>query len=218
MNCLDYRRSLLAEGRESDEAKLHRLQCAACTQSLAEHEAFEGELRCALEVPVPQGLEERLASGTAASRRRFLAAAGLATLATGIGAYAWFGRDDPLALACIQFVMKEEAKSIMMGAMPRADAERVLAGSLPLERLESIGQVKHIGPCPFNGDTAYHVVLVVPQGKVTLLVMPETRLAVGRQALHEGLYANVVGLRRGSVGIVGTDRDVVESVAGALRT
>ncbi len=59
--------------------------------------------------------------------------------------------------------------------------------------------------------------LVVPQGKVTLLVMPETRLAVGRRALHEGLYASVVGLSRGSVGIVGADRDVVESVAGALR-
>ena len=217
MNCLDYRRALLAEGRESDEMKLHRLQCAACSQSFAEHESFEGELRRGLEVAVPSGLEQRLASGYAARRRRFLAAAGVATLAAGLGTYAWLEREDPLALACIQFVMKDEAKSIMMGAMPRAEAERALAGSLPLARLESIGQVKHVGSCPFNGGTAYHIVLMVPQGKLTLLVMPGTRLGVGRRALHEGLYASVVALTQGSVGIVGSEREVVDSVAGALR-
>ena len=217
MNCLDYRRSLLADGRESDEMKLHRLQCAACALSLAEHEAFESELRRGLEVPVPRGLEDRLATGYAARRRRFLAAAGVSALAAGVGAYAWLGREDPLALACIQFVMKEEAKSIMMGAMPRAEAERALAEALPLARLEQIGQLRHIGPCPFNGGTAYHVVLAVPQGKVTLLIMPETRLTAGRHAAHEGLHARVVGLKKGSVGIVGTDADVVASVAGALQ-
>ncbi len=217
MNCLDYRRMLLAEGRESDEMKLHRLQCAACAQSFAEHEALEGELRRGLEVPVPAGLEERLASGHAARRRRFLAVAGFTALAGGVGAYAWLERDDPLALACIQFVMKDEAKSIMMGAMPRPAAAQVLEGSLPLSRLESIGQIKHIAPCPFNGGTAYHVVLAVPQGKVTLLVMPDTKLRVGRRAVHEGLYANVVALKKGSVGIVGSEADVVSSVAGALR-
>ena len=218
MNCLDYRRSLLAQGREGDEMKLHRLQCAACAQSLAEHEVFESELRRGLEVPVPRGLEERLASGYAARRRRFLAAAGVSALAAGVGAYAWLSREDPLALACIQFVMKEEAKSIMMGAMPRAEAERVLADALPLARLEEIGQVRHIGPCPFNGGTAYHVVLAVPQGKVTLLIMPETRLGVGRRAEHEGLYASVVGVKKGSVGVIGTDAGVVASVAGALQS
>lgn len=217
MTCLDYRRWLVAEGRESDEMKLHRLQCAACAQSFAEHESFDNELRRGLEIPVPHGLEERLASGHAARRRRFLAAAGVAGVAVGVGTYSWFNRDDPLALACIQFVMKDEAKSIMMGAMPRAEAERVLAGMLPLARLEQIGQVRHIGPCPFNGGTAYHAVLAVPQGKVTLLIMPDTTLHVGRRAVHEGLYADVIALKKGSVGIVGTDADVVASVSGALR-
>jgi hypothetical protein len=134
-----------------------------------------------------------------------------------LGAYAWLSRDDPLALACIQFVIKDEAKSIMMGAMPREQAARVLADSLPPERLERIGQIRHIAPCPFNGSTAYHVVLAVPQGTVTLLIMPDARLATRRRAIHEGLYAAVIGLHRGSVGIIGADRDVVDSVAGALR-
>ena len=218
MNCLDYRRTLLAESRESDDMKLHRLQCAVCAQSLAEHEDFESELRRGLEVPVPAALEHRLAHGHAARRRRFLAVAGVSALAAGLGAYAWLGRENPLAMACIQFVMMEEAKAIMMGAMPRAEAERALADTLPLARLESIGQIRHVGPCPFNGATAYHVVLAVPQGKVTLLIMPGTSLKSRRQAAHEGMYASVVALRNGSVGIIGYDAEVVASVAGALHS
>jgi hypothetical protein len=217
MNCLDYRRKLLAEGVENDSMKQHRLGCASCAEALAEHAQFEAELRRGFEVPVPPRLERSLASRHQTQRRRFLAAAGIAAIAAGVGIYAWLAREDPLALACIQFVMKEEAKSIMMGAMPREEAARILADTLPLTRLEPIGQIRHIGPCPFNGSTAYHVVLAIPQGKVTLLIMPDTRLAARGRAVHEGLYATVVGLRKGSVGIIGSHPEVVESVAGALR-
>ena len=122
-----------------------------------------------------------------------------------------------MAVACIQFVMKEETKSIMMGAMPRAQAAAALADSLPLERLDRIGKVMHVGPCPFQGATAYHVVLMVPQDKVTLLVMPEARQPVRGHATLDGMHASVLPLRKGSVGIVGGSAAVVESVAGALR-
>jgi hypothetical protein len=216
MNCLDYRRTLLAGDGESSEMKDHRLQCVACAESFSDHLAFESALRQGLEVAVPQGFEGRLLQARTVKRRRFLAAASVSVLAAGAGVYAWLGRDDPLAMACINFVMKEEAKSIMMGAMPRAEAARMLADSLPLERLEGIGQIRHIGPCPFNGATAYHVVLVVPQGKITLLIMPDSALKSGQRAVHDGLYASVAPLRRGSVGIVGSDAAVVGSVAGAL--
>lgn len=217
MNCLDYRRTLLAGEGESGDMQAHRLQCVACSEFNGDHVAFESELRQGLEVAVPQGFEGRLLQARAAKRRLFLAAASVSVLAAGLGAYAWIRRDDPLAMACINFVMMEEAKSIMMGAMPRAEAARVLSDSLPLERLEGIGQIRHISPCPFNGATAYHVVLAVPQGKITLLIMPDSALKSGQRAVHDGLYASVAPLRRGSVGIVGTDAGVVSSVAGALR-
>jgi hypothetical protein len=216
MNCLDYRRVLAAGEAETAEMKAHRLQCAGCAAQWREHAEFERELSAGLAVEIPPGFVERLENAIVFSRRRFLAAAGVAAGAAGIGAYAWLRRDGPLALACIQFVMMEEAKAIMMGAMPRAEAEAALAATLPLASIERVGKVKHIGPCPFNGATAYHVVLAVPQGKVTLLVMPETS-AVGEQAGHEGMYASVVALRKGSVGVIGSDRAVVNSVAGALR-
>lgn len=217
MNCLDYRRALAAGEAETAELKAHRLQCSACAAQWREQAEFEHDLRAGLAVEIPPGFEERLKSAIIFSRRRFLAAAGVAAGAAGIGAYAWLWRDAPVALACIDFVMKEEANSIMMGAMPRADAEAELAATLPLQRIERIGQVKHIGPCPFNGATAYHIVLSVPQGKVTLLVMPNARVG-GEHANRDGMYASVVALRKGSVGVIGTDQAVVDSVAGALRS
>lgn len=227
MNCLEYRRALLAGEGETDAMRGHRVQCASCAESMREHREMEADLRRALEVPVPAGFEDQLlqavqrleaAPGPAMpSRRRFLAAASVAAAATGIGYLLWRDREDPMALACIQFVMRDEAKSLMMGAMPRAEAARVLADTLPLERIERIGRIRHIAPCPLGEGTAYHVVLMVPQDKVTLLVMPDTALASRGRAIREGLYATVLPMRRGSVGIVGTDSAVVESVAGAIR-
>lgn len=217
MNCLDYRRALLAGEGESADMRVHRLQCVACGELFRDQVAFEGALRDALEVPVPAGFEGRLEYPLVQRRRKFLAAAAAGALAIGAGAYAWLGRGDPLALAGIDFIMKEEAKAIMMGAMPRAQAESELAGTLPLGRIERIGQIRHVGPCPFNGANAYLVVLAVPQGKVSLLVMPETTLRAGQRAAREGLYARVVSLRKGSVGVIGSDAAVVDSVAGALQ-
>lgn len=221
MNCLDYRRLLLSGEGESEAMRLHRLACASCTESHREHAAFEAELRLALEVPVPEGLESRLGRRGGApadsSRRRWLAAASVTALAAGAGFYAWLGRDDPMALACIDFVMKDEAKSIMMGAMPRAEAARMLADTLPLERIERIGRIQHIAPCPLGGATAYHVILMVPQDKVTLLVMPDTPMPSRGRATQHGMHASVVPSGKGSVGVVGSTAAVVDSVVGAIR-
>lgn len=220
MNCLDYRRILLSGEGETEAMRTHRLVCAACAETHREHLAFEAELRAAMEVPVPDGLEARLARHGAApaspARRRWLAAASVAVLAAGAGVYAWRGRDDPMAMACIDFVMKDEAKSIMMGAMPRDEAARMLADTLPLERIERIGRIQHIAPCPLGEGTAYHVVLMVPQDKVTLLVMPETPMPRRGRAVQHGMHASVVPVGRGSVGVVGSTAAVVDSVVGAI--
>ncbi|MGE0290486.1 MAG: DUF3379 family protein [Bradyrhizobium sp.] len=225
MSCLQYRRALLAGTGETQAMRVHRLQCASCTQSMREHREMEVDLRRAFEVPIPAGFEDQLLQAVRrleglpvpvmSSRRRFLAAASVAAAVAGAGLLLWRDREDPVALACIQFVMRDEAKSLMLGAMPRAEAARVLADTLPLERIERIGRIQHIAPCPFNGGTAHHIILAVPQGKVTLLVMPVP--AAGGVSAREGLHARVVALRVGSVGIVAGDADVVNSVAGALR-
>lgn len=227
IHCLAYRRALLTTGAESAPMQAHRLTCAHCASLFSEHCTIEADVRRALEVPVPDGLEARLvehvfsappARAANPARRRWIvgaAAAGLAIVA--IGTYVRSGRNDPLALACIDWVMKEEAKSIMMGAMPRAEAEAVLAGVLPLARIEQLGMVRHIAPCPFNGGTAYHVVLSLGANKATLLVIPDGNLAQRVRAEREGFFASVVPLKTGSVAIVATDRPIVAAIVAEVQ-
>jgi Protein of unknown function (DUF3379) len=217
MNCLDYRRQLLAGTGETDAMRVHRLQCAGCSAEWQEQGAFDDGLREALEVAVPAGFAERMAQAQVRRRRRFLAAAATVVAAAGAGGYAWLSRPDPVALACIDFVMKDESKAIMMGTMPREAAAAALAGTLPMSHLERMGHVMHVGPCPFNGDTAYLVILAVPQGKVSLLVMPSAKRRDEGHAAKEGMSAAVMPMHGGSVGIVGADTALVASVAGALR-
>ncbi|MFN0303451.1 MAG: DUF3379 family protein [Burkholderiales bacterium] len=227
MNCLDYRRALLAEGDETQSMQAHRLHCTQCKAFFADHRAMERDLRRALEVPVPAGLESRLVDrvfGVSVEelpnphrRRWMIGAAATAISAIAGGAYFLAEPDDPLALACIQWVIKEEAKSIMMGAMPREESIRVLHSVVPLERIEQIGQVRHIAPCPFNDGTAYHVVLSRGADKVTLLVMPDSASGSGARALHEGMFARVIPIGSGRVGVIGTTKASVASVAAQLR-
>ncbi len=225
MNCLDYRRTLLAGEPEDDSMRVHREGCVRCGALLREHCDFESGLRAAFEVPVPAGLEHRLVAAVrnadapvpASSRRRFLAAAAVVVGSSGLAAYYWLRRDDPLALACVRFVMNEEANAIAAGPMPRAEAARALAGTLPLERIERLGDIRRVGPCPFNGATAYHVLLTVGGVKVTLLVMPGARVAARGEARDAGLHAAVLPLRGGAVGIVTPSAATLAGVADALR-
>lgn len=228
MNCLDYRRELLARAMESPTMREHRLQCVQCTAFSTEHLGFESRLQDALQVPVPPAFENRVIDRVFSepmpartlghpSRRRWMLGAAAAA-AAGLIAMPMLltGREDPLALACIQWVIKEEAKSIMMGAMPREEALRVLATTLPLERIERLGQVRHIAPCPFNDTTAYHVVLSRGDDKITMLVMPEGVAAKRSRALHEGIFATVIAAGTGSVGVIGPSSAVVTSVVSQL--
>jgi len=217
VNCLDYRRLLLTGAPETEAMRLHRMQCAGCAAEHREHGALESALREALEVAVPEGFAGRMARAQVLRRRRFLAAAAAVLAGAGAGGYAWLTRPDPVAMACIDFVMKDESKAIMMGGMPRAAAAAALEPTLPLSHLEKVGQVMHVGPCPFNGATAYLVILDVPQGKVSLLVMPSAKRERDGHADKEGMSAAVMPMHGGSVGIVGDDRALVASVMGALK-
>ena len=221
MNCIDYRRILLATNDETGPMQAHRIACVRCAALYDEHLATEAQLRAAFEVPVPPGLEQRLLTTTAAGgvmpRRRALILAAAALGAVAVGAEWWQReRADPLALACIQWVIKEETKSIMMGAMPREEAIRVLAPIVPLERIERLGQVRHIAPCPFEGGTAYHVVMTVREEKITLLVIPDRRLATLAHAAHEELIASVTTAGTGSIGVIGSSRAAVAGVLAQL--
>lgn len=208
MNCMDFRRAILVDPRAaSDDAQQHSRGCAACVDFRARAAALDAEIAAALDVPVPAGLEERILqaahSGRRDSRRRFLAmAASLAGVAV-VGAGALVARrDDPMALAGIDFVVEEEANAILT-AKAADPAELVRAvQTLGLDLPSQLGEVRYIGTCPFQGTIAHHVIVTTPQGKATLLLLPDKPIERRGVASARGLRSVIKPAGRGSAAII----------------
>ena len=205
MNCLDLRRAVMIDPLRLDtEALKHAERCETCREFLAGAVDLEAQLDAALKVSVPHGLKERVMRAAIAEpllSRRYAIAAGLA-LAAGAGTALLWTRNDPLALAGIDFVVFEEAQAIL-DAKPvdLADLHRA-AVEVGIKLPAQLGELRYVGTCPFGGATAHHVVLKTAYGKATLLLLPgRTRAARGVAAAH-GLEAVVAPAIGGSVAII----------------
>ena len=205
MNCLDLRRAALIDPRRLDaEALEHAKACRACGVFLAEALTLEERLDDALQVPVPHGLQERVMRHVADAprfSRRYALAAGIA-LALGAGTALLWRRNDPLALAGIDFVVFEEAQAILDAKQADpADLQRA-AVEVGIKLPGQLGELRYIGTCPFGGATAHHVVLKTAYGKATLLLLPGRTLASRAFAVAHGLEAVVAPAAGGSVAII----------------
>ena len=205
MNCLDLRRAAMLDPRRLDtEALAHAERCDVCGGFLAEALELEAQLDSALQVPVPHGLKERaMRHAVEAPRfsRRHALAAGV-VLALGAGTAMLWRRNDPLALAGIDFVVFEEAQAIL-DAKPAdlADLQRA-AVEVGIRLPGQLGELRYIGTCPFGGAKAHHVVLKTAYGKATLLLLPGRTLAARAVAVAHGLEAVVAPAAGGSVAII----------------
>ena len=205
MNCIELRRAAMLDPRRlGTEALEHAERCDMCREFLAHALELEAQIESALRTPVPHGLQERVVrnaiSAPRVSRRHALAA-GLALAAAGGVALLW-KRDDPLALAGIDFVVFKEAQSIL-DAKP-ADPQVLLraAVQIGIALPAQLGEVRYVGTCPFAGSTAHHVVLKTAFGKATLLLLLDRPLGSRLVASARGLEAAISPAPRGSVVIV----------------
>lgn len=210
MNCLEFRREVLVDPRRlSDEAHGHAGKCASCAQFRAETLKLDEILCTGFSVPLPQGFEERIARNARApdidKRRRFMAVAASLVLGTGIGAGAYVAqRDDRLARAGIDFVIDQEVEAILTSKPSDPAALQSVARSLNVQ-IPQMGEVRYIGTCPFQGTIAHHVVIMTPEGKATLLLLPEKAVGGKARASARGLRAVVAPAGAGSVAIIAGD-------------
>lgn len=220
MNCIDFRRRLLADPHRLDQAALeHRDTCPDCAAHFARVLQLESELESAARLPVPDGLADRILLKHRLSRwgtgswfalaAGLLLAAGLALLLPSVS------YQKNTALAAIDHVLREEAQEIYLGrgmepgTLPAVASE--LGLRLPLDRV----QIRYAGPCPFGGGTAYHIVLGTPFGKTTLLLMPDKPLASRIVSSSEGMSAVAAPARRGSYALIaaaGSDIGQIENL------
>jgi len=219
MSCLELRRAAMVDPQRIDAALLeHAEHCETCREFLSLTRQMETEIEAMLDVPVPQELRARVfgeaVSGPRRSRRYALAAGVALGLAAGTGLL--WKRDDPLALAGIEFVVFEEAQAILDAKPADPAALDRVVHQLHVMKPSHFGQAIYLGTCPFRGGMAHHVIVKTAHGKVTLLLMPDRGRAERGTAAARGLEAVIAPATDGSVAIIADSARSVERIESML--
>jgi hypothetical protein len=174
--CLDFRRAKLADPRRlSIEAEEHLIGCPVCQAFARRVNEGERRLARALEVPVPDGLSERILLGVRNQRQlpsyRLWALAATVVMTIGVGYTQWFGTTHDYAEEALAHVVYEPEVMHVSATLPDERLATVLQ-QFGAEMREPIGVLRVVKVCPTTDGHGWHVVFDTPQGRATLLLFP----------------------------------------------
>ena len=205
MNCLEFRRQVGAEPAASGEDfDAHRRECAACARHQDELRALDGLIARALAVDPARIRRPATGAGNVpATRRRYLAIAAsiVAGLSVGLVLLVSAPRAS-IAREVVDHVVHEPGTMNLLVPVS-ADA---LAGVLDPEgtRLRpGIGDVTFAARCVHQGHVVPHLVVRMPEGAVTVLLLRHREIDQPVPIAEQGLEGVVLPAPRGSIAIVG---------------
>jgi hypothetical protein len=222
MNCIDFRRVILVNPRQiSEDARAHAAECVACRETLERQLEADDRLFSELQVPVPDGLADRVlvSRGMRPAPKRWVwAMAATLVLAAGV---AWFARDflskDPLGREAIAHVAHEPQSFTDVHAVG-ADFLRAVLAEQGVQAVQTLGQVTYARICPMDGRTARHIVVRTLEGPVTFFLMPDDPNRRQRSVTQgSGMAALTLPAAKGSLAIVAANVSQVTAVERALR-
>lgn len=214
MNCMDFRRQVGAEpALDGGDIAAHRRSCPACARYQDELRAMDGVIARALALDVARiGRKPAAAAPTAPRRRMFAIAASIAVgLAVGLVLLVGAPRAS-IAREVVDHITHEPGT--MAGTAPLAPV--ALTGVLGPEgaRLRpGIGDVTFAARCLHDGHVVPHLVVRMPEGVVTVLVLGHRDIGKPLRIEDRGLIGMVLPAPRGSIAIVGQNLADPEGVA-----
>ena len=205
-NCLGFRRLAQADPHHlPPEAQAHAASCAACQEVAVRLRKLDEDLiRTINEVPVPDGLAERILLHTEERSRapwRQWALAASVVLGLGITlALPWLRADAGLARAALAHVEEEPDTLTARQQVEQAAVSGALA-FVGAKLRGDIGQVTYLGSCPLPGGQGRHLVVTSPHGRYSLILMPKQ--SNSRLKAQDGMHAAVAKpARHGTYAIV----------------
>lgn len=196
MNCLEFRRDKLADPRRlSPEAAAHLNDCAACRGFAAEVDENEARLAAVLDVPVPEGIAERIilrrkAQTRFSPRLGMLAASLVLTFAFGLHQWKDAGSQEYARLA-IEHVM-HEPESFTSTRLADPELLRRVMHTFGGEIQASLGKVRYMKLCPVPEGTGWHIVFETEDGKLaTLILIPAKRMKTESEQAQVGGWSAV---------------------------
>ncbi len=204
MNCLEFRRQAGAEpAADGAELAVHRRDCPACARYQDELRAMDGMIARALALDVARIRRTPAAAALAAPRRRYFAIAASIAVGLAVGlALLVIAPRASIAREVVDHIAHEPGT--MAGTAPLAPV--ALAGVLGPEgvRLQpGIGEVTFAARCFHDGHVVPHLVVRMPEGAVTVLVLSHRDVGKPLRIEDQGLIGMVLPAPRGSIAIVG---------------
>jgi len=224
MNCLEFRRLKLADPRHlASDARGHMSGCATCQTFSVEVGEVEEHLATALDVPVPDGLAERIIlrrktgarlGGKSGLSPRLLALAATILLTVGV-MFNWsqdYTSQDYAQLAIKHVLHEPEALTKTRDVDP-AYLRTVMhnfGGTLEAP----LGRVRYMTLCPVAGGTGWHIVFETEQGTLaTLILVPTQQMNVPlAQATMKGWTAIARPGGQGYYAIITDSEDSLKKV------
>ncbi|MCX9158011.1 DUF3379 domain-containing protein [Niveibacterium sp. 24ML] len=221
MNCLAYRRLKLADPqRLSAAARAHEAECLGCESFARRIDAQETRIARTLDVPVPDGLDERILLKLRGQRQmpwRSWAMAASVVLTFGIGITMWRGHgsyDAPRF--AIEHVM-HEPESFTTPRLADPEQFRTVMAHFGGELTQPIGTVRYMKLCPGPEGVGWHVVLDTAQGMVSLFLIPGDKVRKPQTRTMQGYRALTEPAGQGHFAIVAENDAAVAAMAAAMR-
>jgi hypothetical protein len=230
LTCLDVRRIVGAEPQRRDEGiATHIKDCAACAAFVRDMQALDVRLEAAFKVPVPEGLEARIAlDGTLRNHSRpwrpWLAAAASLAMVSVLATFAWrhvHPADAALAAAVVQHIENpEELPAIapdrgllhdaayVEGVMQKAGAG--MQGGMQ--------DVTYAQTCLFRGERVAHLVVQGAHGPVTVMLLRHVHVDRTVPVDEDGFHGVIVPAGKGSIAIVTNNATPVQPMEQELAT
>lgn len=225
MDCLEFRRHLLADPyRQDPEFVAHKKVCPECRGAAQRADVFEGQLKQAFTVAVPDELADEILLGQTTLVRRsrfrngwFMALA--ATVVIGVGLTAVLLPSAHAGLK--QFVVdhiRDEPEAMLSTALVSQDEIRATFGYYGIELAGDVAGVTFAAPCAMYEGAGVHLVVRGDEGPpVTVMYMPEVEIDDRFKVSFEGLDGVVIPLARGALAVVGYKGQALDGVENLMR-
>jgi hypothetical protein len=224
MNCVQYRRSLLADPQHRDTDKRRHAQgCPECARYTEQIRAFESRLQHALRVSVDPRSGSRGGRPTArvGPVRWLTMAASVAAAAVIVGSL-WLAASERSLAAAVVGHMPEEPQAWSNTDRPVAalKLEAVLRDA-HLRLKADAGLVTYASSCSFRGHQVPHLVVETRVGPVTVMMLTHETALTAMHFDESGYQGMIIPMpHHGSMAVLergaAIDMQTVESVASQV--
>lgn len=227
MNCLEFRRRLLADPFCKDGDLLeHEARCPQCAPFAQDVRGKEVRLRTVLQSVAPQpGLAERirLAAGferRAAMRRWWYAAAASVLVAIGVSLLSVMTTaiergNVALAQSVLHHIDDEAHHLREVGPVSAQRVSRVF-GRFGAELLSDIGPVNFAAECLMRRRNGVHLVMPGGAGPITVFYMPGETLSGLLKVRSPRFVGEIIPTEWGSIAVVGEAGESLEGLGERL--